>query len=56
MKYVKRSDNIFSDYFYYLGKENIYTLLFGHKLGKKADNKANYIYKRLLKLYGLGDK
>ena len=50
MKY-KRIPNstIDSDYFYYLAKEGIYTVLFGHK--PNGYKKANYIWKALLKQY-----
>lgn len=49
-KYIKRSNSIDEDYRYYLGKENIYTVLFGHK--PKGYRKADYIWKALLKEYG----
>jgi hypothetical protein len=51
-KYVKRSDNIYQDYGYYLGQEGIYTVLFGHR--PKGYRKADYIWKALLKEYGYG--
>jgi len=50
-KYVKRpNSSIDEDYWYYLGKEGIYTVLFGHR--PKSYKKSNYIWKRLLKEYG----
>ena len=49
-KYKKRSDNIYVDYEYYLGKESIYTVLFGHR--PKGYRKADYIWKRLLIEHG----
>lgn len=49
-KYIKRSNNIDQDYQYYLGQENIYTVLFGHK--PEGYRKADYIWKALLKEYG----
>lgn len=53
MKYAKRKNSsIDADYQYYLGSINLYGLLFGHKLGRKASSKANYIWKSLLKQYG----
>ena len=50
IKYKKRSDNIYVDYKYYLGKESIYTVLFGHR--PKGYRKADYIWKALLKEHG----
>lgn len=49
-KYIKRSDNIYQDYEYHLGREGIYTVLFGHR--PKGYRKAGYIWKALLKEYG----
>jgi len=49
MKYIKRSNNIDSDYHYYLGQENIYTVLFGHK--PKGYKKHYYIWNQLCKQY-----
>ena len=49
-KYIKRSGNIDLDYQNYLGKEGIYSVLFGHR--PKGYKKSNYIWKRLLIEYG----
>ena len=49
-KYIKRSGNIDADYQHYLGQENIYGVLFGHR--PKGYKKATYIWKALLKEYG----
>ena len=49
-KYIKRSGNIDTDYQYYLGKEGIYGVLFGHR--PKGYEKSSYIWKRLLIEYG----
>ena len=49
-KYKKRSDNIYVDYEYYLGKEGIYGVLFGHR--PEGYKKADYIWKRLLIEHG----
>jgi len=49
-KYIKRSNNIHTDYHYYLGQENIYTVLFGHR--PKGYRKADYIWNRLLIEHG----
>lgn len=50
MKYVKRNNSTITlDYQYYLGQENIFTVLFGHK--PKGYKKANYIWKSLLNQY-----
>ena len=49
-KYIKRSGNIDADYQYYLGKEGIYGVLFGHK--PEGYKKSDYIWKRLLIEYG----
>ena len=49
-KYIKRSDNIYLDYEYYLGQEGIYTVLFGHR--PKGYKKSSYIWKRLLIEHG----
>jgi len=51
MKYTKITNNIDTDYRNYLSQENIYGVLFGHKMTKKDTVKANYIWKRLLKLH-----
>lgn len=48
-KYKKIHNNIDEDYRYYLGMENIYTVLFGHK--PEGYKKADYIWKALLKEY-----
>ena len=49
MKYKKRTNNIFSDYQYYIAEEGLYNIFYGHKLEPKQTAKANYIWKRLLK-------
>ena len=50
-KYKKRKDSdIYEDYWYYLGKEHIYTVVFGHR--PKGYRKADYIWNSLLKEYG----
>lgn len=46
-KYIKRSNSIDQDYWFYLAQENIYTVLFGHK--PQGYRKAAYIWKALLK-------
>ena len=51
MKYKKRSENIFTDYRYYIEKEGMYNIFYGHKLEPKQTAKANYIWKRLLKVH-----
>ena len=51
MKYKKRSGNIFTDYSYYIEKEGMYHIFYGHKLEPKQTAKANYIWKRLLKAH-----
>ena len=50
-KYIKRANSsIDEDYRHYLGKEGIYSVLFGHR--PKGYKKSNYIWKRLLIEYG----
>jgi len=51
-KYAKKFKNIYQDYEYYLGKEGIYTVLFGHR--PEGYKKADYIWKALLKEYNYG--
>ena len=51
MKYKKKSGNIFTDYQYYICKEGMYNIFYGHKLKPKQTAKANYIWKRLLKVH-----
>lgn len=48
-KYKKRSDSIDRDYWHYLGQENIYGILFGHRLNRNARRKARYIWRALFK-------
>jgi len=48
-KYKKLHNNIDEDYRYYLGMENIYTVLFGHK--PEGYRKADYIWRSLMKEY-----
>ena len=50
MKYrIMRYENIDFVYRFYLGKENIYGLLFGHKLTRNERQKAKYIWETLRK-------
>jgi ABC-type glycerol-3-phosphate transport system substrate-binding protein len=54
MKYaLKNGEQIDAVYRRYLGNENIYGLLFGHKLTRNDRQKAAYIWKTLLKQAGL---
>jgi len=48
IKYKKRSENIFSDYEHYLGKERLFGHFFGHKLTANQKKKTGYIWDRLL--------
>jgi hypothetical protein len=53
MKYaLKNGEQIDAVYRRYLGNENIFGLLFGHKLTRKDRQKAAYIWKTLLKQAG----
>ena len=50
MKYKKRSDNIDSDYEYYICQEDLFHVaFFNFYTNKKEIAKVNYIWKALLK-------
>ena len=52
MKYKRRSDSIDRDYWYYLGFEGLFGIVFGHRLNSKAETrKAKYIWKTLVKQF-----
>jgi len=53
MKYKKSiNGSIDIDYQYYLGKENIFGVMFGHfTSSSKEGRKATYIWKKLLQQY-----
>ena len=47
-KYIRRSNNIDSDFAFYLGKESLYGHFFGHIRDAKRKSKVNYIWNALL--------
>jgi hypothetical protein len=48
-KYLRRRQySIDTDYRYYLGREGLFGIVFGHHLKPKQLRKANYIWKSLL--------
>ena len=51
MKYTKKSNNIHSDFRYYLSEESLFHYFYGHKLTKSQNSKVNYIWDRLLTMY-----
>jgi hypothetical protein len=50
MKYPK-IQSLTSDYRHYLGTIGAYQILFGHKVEKSLNKKANYIWRALCKQY-----
>jgi hypothetical protein len=50
-KYKMLTGNIDRDYQTYLGREGIYNILYGHKVGAKNKRKSNYIWNSLVKDY-----
>ena len=55
MKYRKMTDNICTDFSYWVSRENLFTVAFYGDYGTKSQKaKLNYIWKRLLKLHKKG--
>lgn len=51
LKYKRRNDNIYWDYYHYLEEEGIYPIVYGHETKAGAKKKAKYIWNALMKQY-----